>query len=235
MNRQQTRLRSRARSIAVSLSLAVVAVLLLSGCQAELPNDGPAPVTSQAAARQFVEKAIAAGQGAANSGELTLVITQEEVNSFLTIGTEIMSQLQTAPTEGLSQLEGIEELARWQELLEQLERVPNVQLPTEKLRLAIEDPRVYFQGNGQVVARGHVGLLGLRLPIRVVVAPRASQGELALDFVEGQVGAVPMPEIVFDYVGKGLSEAILMGQDYAQVTRISVGAGTLTVSGRIGN
>lgn len=239
MNRQQTHSHNRERSIARPLILAVVAIPLLSGCQAQLPDDGPPPATSQAAARRFVEKAVAAGQAAAESGQFTLVVTQEEVNSFLTIGTEIVDQLQTTPIEGLSQLEGnpelegIEELATWQQLLEQVERVPNVQLPTGKLRLAIADPRVYFQGNGHITARGHAELLSWRLPIRSVVAPRAAEGELVLDFVEGQVGAVPMPEILFDYVSQGLSEAILLGQEYAQVTHISVGAGTLTVSGRI--
>ena len=53
------------------------------------------------------------------------------------------------------------------------------------LRLAIKEPQVYFKANGHAAVRGYGALLRWRLPLRVVVAPRAAEGELALDFVEG--------------------------------------------------
>jgi hypothetical protein len=115
--------------------------------------------------------------------------------------------------------------------------LPDVQLPDLSLRLGIEEPQVYFKANGHIVIRGFGELRGRRQPVRVVVAPRAADGELVLDFVEGTLGPVPVPEALFDRIGEVLAEAILTGQSYlqvAEVTAVSVGDGTLTVSGRLG-
>ena len=68
--------------------------------------------------------------------------------------------------------------------------------------------------------------------MRLVIAPSASNGELVLDFVDGQIGRVRMPEFIFDLIGKGLAEVLLAGQAYAEITQIQVGSGTLTISGR---
>ena len=68
--------------------------------------------------------------------------------------------------------------------------------------------------------------------MRVVVAPKVDGGELHFDFVEGKLGPVPLPEGLFDLIGKGLANTILIGQDVAEITTIEVGAGTLTVGGR---
>ena len=38
--------------------------------------------------------------------------------------------------------------------------------------------------------------------------------------------------VLFDLFGAGLARAILIGQDYAEITRIAVADGTLTFSGR---
>ena len=162
-------------------------------------------------------------------------LTQEEATSFLTVGATIVQQLQTVPIEDLRQiqsipgLDGIEGIEEWQRLVEQAERLENVRLPSnENLQLTIEEPQVHFRGNGRILIRGTVALLTVRQPVRLVVAPRASQGELVLDFVEGQLGPVPMPEFLFDYVGQGLAGALLAGQEYAEITEIRVGEGTLT-------
>jgi hypothetical protein len=50
--------------------------------------------------------------------------------------------------------------------------------------------------------------------------------------VEGQIGRVNLPEPVFDLLGKGVAQALLAGQEYAEITQIRVSAGTLTISGR---
>lgn len=55
---------------------------------------------------------------------------------------------------------------------------------------------------------------------------------MALDFVAGQIGTARLPEIVFDLLGKGIAEALPAGQAYAEITEISVGQGTFTLSGR---
>ena len=99
-------------------------------------------------------------------------------------------------------------------------------------KLAIEELEVRFKGNGHIVVRGYGQVRKLRQPLRVVVAPRASDGELVLDFVEGKLGPVPLPEPLFDLIGKALSRAILAGQDYAEIQEITVAEGTLTLRGR---
>jgi hypothetical protein len=72
----------------------------------------------------------------------------------------------------------------------------------------------------------------VRQPLRVVVAPRARQGEMVLDFVEGNLGPVDLPEGVFDVVGKGLAKVILAGQNWAEINEITVAQSTLTLRGR---
>ena len=218
-------------------------VLLLSGCagsggllETELPDDGRAPPTSAASARLFAQKAVKAGEVAAETGRFELSVTDVEVTSFLNVGSLLLGQFQTLSNEDLEQLEAIPELegveiGELQDLLEQRERLPGARNGRLRLRLTIEDPAVHFRGTGEVIVRGSARFLILRVPVRVVTAPRASEGELVLDFVEGQMGRAPMPELVFDLVGRGLSSALLMGQEYARISEISVGDGTLTVRG----
>jgi len=69
----------------------------------------------------------------------------------------------------------------------------------------------------------------VRQPLRLVVAPRARDGEMVLDFVEGNLGPVDLPEGLLDVIGKGLVKVILAGQDWAEIT---IGEGTLTLRGR---
>lgn len=237
MKQGRHQVRGRARSMLVLFVVAVVAALLLSGCQAEVPDDGPAPTTTAAGARRLAEKTLAAGQFAADTGRFELTVTDEEVTSFLNIGSLFLSQAQRLPIEDLTKLQEIPELEgvdieQWRGLLEQRERLPGASGGRLRFRLILEEPAVHFRGTGDIVVRGNAKFLILELPVRIVAAPRASHGELVLDFVEGQLGAVPMPELLFDTLGKGLSSAILMGEDLAQITEISVGPGKLTVRGR---
>jgi hypothetical protein len=99
------------------------------------------------------------------------------------------------------------------------------------LGLSIQEPQVRFRADGQIIVAGYAQALGQRQPLRLVLAPRASQGELVLDFVEGKLGPVSVPELLIDQIGLGLSKLILAGQDYVEVSQIQVGNGTLTVSG----
>lgn len=213
---------------------------LAATSEAELPDDGPQIVISAEAAFRLVEKVTAAGQGAVETGQLTLTVTEEEVTSFLNIGSELtgslrgLENLELTELGDLEELEGLQGLEQWQELLRMREGqgLPNIPLSDLRPRLGIKEPQVYFKGSGHIVVRGYAGLLRWRWPVRVVVAPRASQGEMVLDFVEGTLGSVDMPEVIFDLIGKGLARAILAGQEYAEINEIRVGAGTLTISGR---
>jgi hypothetical protein len=203
----------------------------------ELPDDGPAPPISRAAALSFVQKALTAGQSAAVSQAITLVLTDAEVTSFLGIRAELTRDLEKVGIEQIGQIEGLEELGggdlnieAWQGLFG-TDGQPRERL-VPRVRIGLREPQVYFKADGRVIARGYLALLKWRVPVRVVVAPRALEGEMELDFVEGQIGAVKAPEFVFDLLGKGIAEALLAGQAYAQITQIQVEAGALTIIGR---
>ena len=234
------------------LAVALAAVLLLAGCarpaflQSELPDDGPPIQPTQEAALRFVEKVADAGQGGIQTGQTSITVTQAEVTSFLSIGAQIAEQLQQYQNietlndlaqieniEGL-QVEGLEgaALKRWQELARNREGAGSLRLPDLSLRLAIQEPQVYFKGNGQIIVRGYGQVRSVRQPLRIVIAPRAREGELVLDFVEGKLGPIPLPEGLFDLVGRALSKAILTGQEYAEISEITVSEGTLTLRGR---
>lgn len=238
--RHQTRRTQRGWLLVTALS----ALLLLAGCadatgllEADLPDDGPPPATSAASAGRFLQKISTAGEGAANTGRFTLTVTDDEVTSFLNVSTIFRRQLGDLPLQDLDQIQDIPELEgidleSWRELLGDGDRLPALGDDGLRLRLTIQEPQVHFLGNGSMIVRGEARFLIVSLPVRVVTAPRASQGEIVLDFVEGQVGPVPMPEIVFDYVGKGLARALLAGREVAEITEIRVTESVLTVSGR---
>ncbi|MBN1250128.1 MAG: hypothetical protein JXC32_20860 [Anaerolineae bacterium] len=224
----------------------VATLLVLSGCGSNqaptLPNDGPAPAFSRAAALRFVQKALTAGQTAVEDQAFTLTLTDAEVTSFLNIRTELTREMRELGMNQLDQLEGLEGLTgegfpveninpdAWVGLLGGDDEEGQGLLP--RLRLGLKDPRVHFRENGHVVGRGDLAFLRWRLPVRLVVAPHATSGEMVLDFVEGQAGRLKLPEFVFDLLGKGIAEALLAGQAYAEITQIRVGMGTFTISGR---
>jgi len=227
----------RLMSILVGMSLVVIGCTGTGGQVTELPDDGPAPPTSRAAALSFVQKALTAGQSAAESQSIILVLTDAEVTSFLGIRAELTRDLEKVGIEQIGQIEGLEELGggglnieAWQGLFG-TDGQPRERL-IPRVRIGLREPQVYFKADGRVIARGYLALLKWRVPVRVVVAPRALEGEMELDFVEGQIGAVKAPEFVFDLLGKGIAEALLAGQAYAQITQIQVEAGALTISGR---
>lgn len=238
--------RSNHKAFQVFVVPALLAALLIGACQqpgflqSEMPDDGPPIATSQAAARRFVEKITAAGENAASTKRLNLTITQEEVTSFLSIGSELAEQLEALNAQNLEdlqqlqgspELEGVEGLEEWLDLVSRDDGSPNLGLSDLSLRVGIQDPQVYFKGNGQIVVRGYAEALGQRQPLRLVLAPRAAKGELVLDFVEGALGPVAVPEVLIDQAGAGLAKLILAGGEYVEISQIRVGDGTLTLSG----
>ena len=227
-----------------AIPLLVAVLVLLAGCQtprflqAELPDDGPAIAVSQAAALRFMEKLQTAGQQATQSQSVSLTVSEQEVTSFLSIGSQLSQQLEAMNVDSVAQLEQLqgspqlaqfEGLGDWLQFLRGGEGLPNLSL--SELGLSLQEPQVHFRGDGQIVIRGYAQALGQKQPLRLVLAPRASEGELVLDFVEGKLGPVSVPEGIIDQIGLGLSRLILAGQDYVRVSQIRVSDGALTVSG----
>lgn len=225
--------------------LVLLAAILLSACagraeeQVEL-EPAPVPVSTEAAER-FFSKALAAGQQALMDQSVHLTVTHEEVTSALalvarfvafspsgvSIDREMFPQGDQLPSdagipEGLEDVIPLDPDGEGSGLLGGF---------TDSLRLKILDPQVRFTAAGQIDIRA-TGQLGEReRPIHLVLAPRASQGELELDFVEGSLGGLPIPELIFDSIGNLMARLILAGQDYIRVNEITVVQGSLTLSG----
>lgn len=219
----------------------------------DLPNECPDIAVSQDAAVNFITKVVTVGQGATQTKSARLTLTDQELTSFVAIGSLLAEQMQEMQnlqnlqnlspdqTEQLRQLENVQGLERLQ-ALEQFSQQGRdgatqegspIPVPDLSLRLALEEPQVCFKQNGHIAVEGYGAIRGRRQPIRLILAPRASQGELVLDFVEGDLGPVPMPETVFDTIGAGLSKAILAGRDYAEINEITVQQGSITIAGRL--
>jgi hypothetical protein len=230
------------------LAAALIAAIFLTACQqpgflqSDLPDDGPPIATSQAAAVRFVEKVKAAGENAVKTKRFDLSISEVELTSFLSVGAELAEQLRAHDVQNLADLErlqgsaGLQEiqgLQEWMGLLRGREGAPNdLGLLDLSLRVRIREPQVHFQSNGHIVIRGYAEVLGQRQPLRLVLAPRASQGELVLDFVEGTLGPVDVPEQLIDQIGEGLAKLVMAGEQYVEIRQILVDEASITISGR---
>lgn len=223
-----------------------IAALAMSACGApELPDDGPPPAVSPQAAATFLQKTMTVGQSAVGSRRVHFTVTQEEVTSNLNVGGIIAQAAPGLPVDvpgldsitqlpGLEALEGTQELQGVRDLLEGIGAdgdQPGLSLGNLRARLV--EPQVYFKGDGRMIVRGEAAFLRWRLPLRVVLAPKAAGGELELDFVEGQVGSTPLPELLFNPIGKLLATALIAGREYTEIQEISVAEGTFTFAGRL--
>lgn len=236
-----TRRRLKLTAASLALALAAGACFLPGVGEATLPDDGPPPAVSQSAAQSFAQKVLASAGG---DGTVRFTITQQEATSAVAVLAEMTAVSGDNPLlEGAGQLPdqiplegipgGLEVTPEIEALLERL-RGPDGQGPDlSGLRLEVDQPEIHFKGDGRMILRGYGVLGSWRLPLRVVTRPRAGQGELMLDFVEGQIGRLPLPEFLFDPLGSMVSRALLAGQDYAEISELTVGSGTLTFSGRV--
>jgi hypothetical protein len=145
-------------------------------------------------------------------------------------GVDSLAQLSQLQRE--QAMQNVEGLPEWAGLLDRAQGSLGLELPDGELRVRIREAEVRFEQTGQMIVRGYGEVLGMRLPLRLVMAPRASAGELVLDFVEGTLGPLSVPEGVVDLVGKGLARLILAGNDYVEVSKIEVADGSLTLSGQ---
>jgi hypothetical protein len=203
----------------------------------------PVPASREDAAR-VLTRGVDAFRRAPETGAVRFTLTESEATSALGMGLmmpELMRAAGRIPREELEQVGDLEALrARiWREADAQRAELAERSGLSERLLLKL-DPRirtgdleVRFEGSGEVVVAGYVQAWSFRLPGIFVVAPRARDGTLDLDFVSGRLGRLPLPELAFDWVGSMLVRGILLGRDYAEVSEITVGDGTLTFAGRV--
>lgn len=237
--------RLRALLLIAGLGLATLACSLPKLAPAEMPDDGAPVSVSQEAAVRFVTKIVGLGQQASASRVVSFTVTQEEVTSALAYATELASYAQGGPVfEGLAGLQMDDlpmdqlppEARRFRQLADSLGSAASNQQEGRfwlDLRLQVEEPQVYFKSDGRMILRGYGRLARWRQPMRVVIAPRAEQSEIELDFVEGQLGSIPLPELLFDPLGELIGQALLAGEDYASIDRLEVDEGTLSFSGEL--
>lgn len=224
------------------LARSMLLLLVLTACggraqeqvQVELE---PVPVSTEAAQR-FFTKALTAGQQALQDQSVYLVLTDEEVTSALALAAHFVAFSPTGVSIDRDVLPEGQELPDDSQLPEGLREILPFEAGngvlgglTDSLRLKILEPQVRFTAEGQIDIRA-VGQVGdSERPIQLVFAPRASAGELELDFVAGNLGGLPMPELIFDPIGNLLARMILAGQEFIRVDEITVVQGSLTLSG----
>ncbi len=221
------------------ISLLLLVLFVLSSCSpsgVQLPDDGAPPPVSRQAGLSLIQKTVTAGKNALAAQAFTLTLTDSEVTSFLSIREELLREMQALDLTEIRELEGLEgldtaaiDIGVWNELLAQGAREGGGLL---RLRPRLGTSQVYFKEDGSIIAKSTFAFARWEVPVRLVTAPRASEGELAFDFIEGQVGQVKLPEIVFNLFTKGLADVLLAGQAYAEITEIRVSSGVITISGR---
>ncbi len=179
-----------------------------------LPDDGPSIAVSEDAARRFLQKNADAARDATQTGSSRLTITQEEITSVLDLSAKAPERLVTMVAEDSRQND----------------EVPD--LPNLDILVTIEEPQVYFKGDGTIVLRGRIEFRESYQSFRIVTRPSAQTGTLEFDFVEGKIGSISMPEVIFDQLGRLLAQAILLGEQYAAITELRVDEGTFTIAGQ---
>jgi hypothetical protein len=224
----------------------LVVVLSVATCSAgvNLQNltaeyGAPVPATTDAAQR-FVQRTAAAIQNAPTSRRLRITVSQTEATSALSLGLmmpELMRAMETLPAEQVQQagdIKSLRAMLRDHETAQRENRtfrdkVAGVFDP----RLRTGDVQVQFTGNGEIVMAGYVQAWRWKQPALVVFAPRARSGELELDFVKGRLGRLPAPAWAFDLLGRLAASLILQGQDYAEISNLTVQDGRLTFEARV--
>jgi hypothetical protein len=187
---------------------------------------------------------VLAGASGLTGGMLSFSITQEEATSALAYATSLSALTQGIPAiDGLPGLEGFDpddfsdgQLPDGLGPLEGLGQAFDGSSGDDggilpDLRLLLVEPQVYFKADGRLILRGALSLWRWQLPLRLVLAPRAAAGELEFDFVEGQLGRLPMPAFLFDPLGQLLAHSLLAGQDFAEISYLQVSEGQLDFTG----
>lgn len=205
---------------------------------------GPPVPASTAAAERLLTRSATAVRGLADTRTLRLSISELEATSALSLGMMmpelIRATQRMSPEElrGASDLEDLRERLRREEAVAREAELHNQSFARRLLarldpQIRTGDVQVRFEASGQIVVAGYVQAWRFRQPAMFVVAPHARSGELSMDFVEGRLGRLPAPEFAFDLLGDLLSSLILLGQDYAEISELTVGDGTLRFVGRL--
>lgn len=237
----------RLRRLGIGL---LVVVLSVATCSAGVDTGSltarwgpPVPATTDAA-RSLMEKSGRSLQGAAADRAVALTVTEAEATSALGLGLMMPELMRAADRVPRSEIQGITDLEELRlRIQEEMRRTETAAQGLAGLgqriaraldpQLRTGDVQVRFEENGHVVVAGYLQAWWFRQAALFVVAPRAASGSLELDFVEGKLGRVPLPEPLFDLVGDAAASAILMGRDYAEISRLSVADGTLHIEGRL--
>lgn len=202
----------------------------------------PVPATRDAAVTAL-NKGVAAIQQAPSSGGIRISLTEAEATSALSLGLILFDLMQVAgriPSDDLQDIDDLDELrdriaaevkrAR----LQQAENGSFVERALVRLDpgLRTGDVQARFEPDGEIVLAGYVQAWAFRQPGLFVLAPSMQDGVPTLDFVEGRLGRLPLPEGAFDWLGRAVVEALLLGREYAEITEIEVRDGVLTFAAR---
>lgn len=244
VRRTVRRRRPRGRKLAFFGVGVLVMLLSISTCSAGVDlasmtqEYGPPVPADREAARQFVERTAAAVRNAPASRRLRIEVTDVEATSALSLGLmmpELMRAMETMPAE---EVRSIDDLAVLRERLRQQEAAGRESLDLRHRITAILDPQlrtgdvqVRFTSGGEVVVAGYIQAWRWQQPALVVLAPRAHNGEVELDFRRGRLGRVPAPEWAFDRLGGLASSLLFMGRDYAEIQDITVEEGRMRFVG----
>lgn len=231
----------RRRIIPIAIVLAVLAVFFVVTTGSSLPDDGPAIPVSADDALAFATKVADAAKDAAGTKTVSLVVTDEEVTSFLAIASLLSGELVAAGGSGdLSDLTRLgdaipdsERASGWTDLVESQGGLGTVLTRGLDLRVAIREPEVRFTPGGEVIIRGYGRLAFVSVPARLVVKPQIVDGQVDFQLVEGQFGRLPLPGAMANLAESAIERALLAGYDIASVEQISVSDGTMRFVGRL--
>jgi hypothetical protein len=205
---------------------------------------GPPIPASTAAAQRLLTKSASAIRNLGESRTLSLSVSELEATSALSLGMMMPELIRATERMSPEELRGATDLEDLRERVRKEEQAAReAELRSQSLlqrllarldpQIRTGDVQIRFEASGQVVVAGYVQAWRFQQPAMFVVAPHARSGELSLDFVEGRLGRVPAPEFAFDLLGDLLSSLILMGQDYAEISDLTVSDGSLRFVGRL--
>jgi hypothetical protein len=199
-----------------------------------------------------MRKLVTAGQSTAAGEVAELRLTQQEVNSFLSLGDQLSKtinsqNLDPQMLDGMQELYGLEGLDQPGEL--EFEGEPEILrnfrerliagdegglslASIRRLRPRLIEPQIFFKSGGDVILRGYGALLWWEIPMRVVFEPRVEES-LRLEFKEGQLGRLPLPVGLLNWAGGFLSRAVPENLNFADIQEVNVSEGQIMMRGSI--
>jgi hypothetical protein len=233
----------RRRLVPILIVVGLIIALFVATTGASLPDDGEPIAISPDDALVFARKLTVAAGDATSTKAVSIVVTDEEVTSFLAIASLLSGELQTAGGSGdLSELTSLGDaipggnvasVDNWKDLVESQGGIGSVLTRGLDLRVAIQEPEVRFTAEGEVIIRGYGKVAFITVPARLVVKPQIVDGQVEFDLVEGQFGRLPLPGAMSNLAESAIERALLGGYDIASVERIIVSDGTFAFTGQL--